>query len=68
MEILKWGQGSGYNLNNILDSKSISDAILNGYLDMIKWLRKVKICCTDATKNGHLKKVEVGKVPSMSLG
>jgi hypothetical protein len=46
----------------------ISDAALNGYLDMIKWLRKVKICCTDATKNGHLKKVEVGKVPSMSLG
>ena len=55
-------------MGDILDTRFISDAALNGYLDMIKWLRKVKICCTDATKNGHLKKVEVGKVPSMSLG
>jgi len=59
LDILKWGEESGYELDNILDKDGIAVAALNGHLEVVKYLRKLGIpwnvgTYSNAAKNGHL--------------
>jgi hypothetical protein len=59
MEVLKWGQDSGYELDDLLGREEIADAALNGHLGVVKYLRLLGIewdkrTCENAAKNGHL--------------
>jgi len=59
LEILKWGEHSGYKLNTILDCDIMVQAALHGHLEVMKYLRQLGISwnertCAMAAKNGHL--------------
>jgi len=59
LDVLKWGEESGYELCNILDGKKIADVALNGHLEVVKYLRNLGISwdedtCSNAAENGHL--------------
>jgi hypothetical protein len=59
LHVLKWGEKSGYELDNILDEDGIADVALHGHLEVVKYLRKLGIswdedACSNAAKNGHL--------------
>ena len=59
LEILKWGQDSGYELDDLLGREEIADAALNEHLGVVKYLRLLGIewdkrTCENAAKNGHL--------------
>ena len=59
LDVLKWGETSGYELDKILDKDEIADAALHGHLEVVKYLRKLGISwdestCSHAAKNGHL--------------
>jgi len=50
LDVLKWGEESGYKLDNILDEDGIADVALNGYLEVVKYLRKLGISWNDGMK------------------
>ena len=59
LDVLKWEEESGYELDKILDEGEIADAALHGHLEVVKYLRKLGIswnedACSNAAKNGHL--------------
>jgi len=59
LNVLEWGETSGYELDNFLDEDGIAVAALNGHLEVVKYLRKLGISwnedtCSNAAKNGHL--------------
>ena len=59
LDVLKWGQDSGYELDNMLDENGIANAVLNRHLEVVKYLRKLGISwnertCSNAAMNGHL--------------
>ena len=59
LEVLKWGQNTGYKLKLILGQKEITNAALNGHFKVVKYLRKLHIrwntrTCEKAAENGHL--------------
>jgi len=59
LAVLKWGEDSGYELDNILDEDGIADVALNGHLEVAKYLRKLGVSCNEdtcsnAAMNGHL--------------
>ena len=59
LDVLKWGEESGYELHKILDNDTIAGAALNGHLEVVKYLRKHSVSwdsrtCSNAAKNGHL--------------
>ena len=63
LELLQWGQDSGYELNNILDNMLNEDAIADtaacGHLEIVKYLRNLGISwdeetCSNAALNGCL--------------
>ena len=53
LDVLKWGEDSGYELDNILDEEAIADAALHGHLEVVKYLRQLGIswnmplCCLE---------------------
>ncbi len=59
LEVLQWGQGSGYELETMLKRDNIANLARNGHLEVVKYLRKLGISwdestCSNAAKNGHL--------------
>ena len=60
LEILKWGEDSGYELKNMLNSDTIIEHVmLNGHLEVVKYLRSLVIpwdrwTCANVALNGHL--------------
>ena len=59
LDVLKWGEESGYELDEILDEDDIADVALNGHLEVVKYMRKLGVSwnedtCSNAAKNGHL--------------
>ena len=57
LDLLKWGEGAGYNLKNMLNEKTVAGAALNGHLAVVKYLRTLCISwdsdtCTNAAENG----------------
>ena len=59
VDVLKWGEDSGYKLNILLDQNTIADVASNGHLEVVKYLRKLGVkwdflTCTFAAENGHL--------------
>jgi hypothetical protein len=59
LEVLKWGQGSGYELESMLDKIDIADAAGNGHLGVVKYLRQLGLLwdedtCESAAFSGHL--------------
>ena len=59
LDVLKWGEKSGYERDEMLDEDVIADAALHGHLEVVKYLRKLGISwdedtCSNAAKNGHL--------------
>ena len=59
LEILKWGEESGYKLNTMLKCRILEDVALNGNLEVVQYLRQLGIpwnmmICSNAAKNGHL--------------
>ena len=61
LEVLKWGQESGYELHTVLfDMHVIGMAAKNGHLEVVRYLRKLGSpwnhwTCSNAAGNGHLK-------------
>ena len=59
LEVLKWGQGSGYELESILDKGDIANVAQNGHLEEVKYLRQLSVLwdedtCESAAYSGHL--------------
>ena len=59
LEVLKWGQGSRYELESMLDKIDIADAAGNGHLGVVKYLRQLGLLwdedtCESAAFSGHL--------------
>ena len=59
LNVLQWGHDLGYDLDEMFDKYTITDAALNGHLEVVKYLRKLGILwnemtCSNAAKNGHL--------------
>jgi len=59
MDVLKWGEESGYELDYILDEDDIADVALNGHLEVVNYLRKLGISwnkdtCSNAAFSGNL--------------
>ena len=59
LDVLKWGNASGYELDQTLGEGDIADAVLHGHLEVVKYLRKLSISwnlytCLQAARNGHL--------------
>jgi len=59
LEVLKWGQGSGYELDTMLEKEGIADLARNRHLEVVKYLRQLGISwderiCTFAATYGHL--------------
>ena len=40
LDVLKWGEKSGYERDEMLDEDVIADAALHGHLEVVKYLRK----------------------------
>ena len=60
LEVLKWGQGSGYELNLCWRRATLQ---MHGHLEVVKYLRKLGIpwdqwTCTNAAGGGHLKSLK----------
>ena len=60
LEILIWGEESGYDLKHLLGERTMSKAALNGHLEVVKYLRQLDILwdrwtCRNAALNCHLK-------------
>ena len=67
LEVLKWGQGSCYELDVMLEKDDIADVALNGHLEVVKYLRQLGISwdeetCTKAVGNGHLELLKWARV------
>ncbi len=63
LEILKWGQDSVYELDDLLEREDIADAALNGHLGVVKYLRLLgsewdRRTCENAAEKGHLEKLK----------
>jgi hypothetical protein len=59
LDILKWGQSTGYKLETMLDWYIFAIAALNGHLEVMQYLRQLSISwdesmCSNAAFNGHL--------------
>ena len=60
MDIMQWGMGSGYDLNETLDNRQVlNNVVRNGHLDAVKFMRKLEMYwdeCTfsAAAKGGNL--------------
>ena len=59
LDVLKWGEKSGHELDEMLDEDKIADTALNGHLEVVTYLRKLgiswdKYTCSSASENGHL--------------
>ena len=59
LDVLKWGDKSGYDLMHLLDEDTIAVAALNGHLEVVQYLRTLGISwnghtCHNAAKNGHI--------------
>jgi len=59
LEVLKWGQSSGYELDTMLEMGDIADVARNGHLEVVKYLRQLGISwdeetCAAAAEGGHL--------------
>jgi hypothetical protein len=59
LEVLKWGQESGYRLDNMLGEISIANAAFDGHIEVVKYLIKLGIpwdglTCVFASVNGHI--------------
>jgi len=60
LDVLKWGHGSGYELETILENGEIADVALNGqHLEVVQYLRTIGIewderTCSHAAEGGHL--------------
>jgi hypothetical protein len=71
LEVLQWGQGSGYELETMLEKDDIADVVWVGHLEVVKYLRQIGISwdeetCTSAAAHGHLellKWVRVNQCP-----
>ena len=66
VEVLIWGEESGYDLKHLLDENTIAPAALNGHLDVVKYLRQLDILwnewtCAYAAWNGHLELLKWAK-------
>ena len=60
LEVLQWGQGSGYELNLCWRRATLQ---MHGHLEVVKYLRKLGIpwdqwTCTNAAGGGHLKSLK----------
>ena len=60
LNVLKWGEESGYELDNFFCEDGIADAALYGHLEVVKYLRMLGISwdertCESAANSGHLK-------------
>ena len=60
LDVLEWGNASGYNLKQLLDEDTVAGAALNGHLEVVQYLRTLGISwnsdtCANAAFNGHLK-------------
>lgn len=58
-DALKWGNYSGYDLDQLLDEDTIAGVASNGHFDVVQYLRRLCISwnsdtCANAVKNGHL--------------
>ena len=40
LDVLKWGEKSGYERDEMLDEDVIADVALHGHLEVVKYLRK----------------------------
>ena len=63
LKVLKWGQDAGYKLKFVLGQNAIANAALNGHLEVVIYLRKLRIrwnakTCENAATNGHLNVVK----------
>ena len=61
LEVLQWGQSSGYELETMLEKEDIAEAAWYGHLveEVVKYLRKLSISwdegtCASTAMNGHL--------------
>jgi hypothetical protein len=67
LEVLKWGQGSGYELESMLDKGDISCVAKNGHLEVVKYLREIGVSwdentCAGAANGGHLELLKWARV------
>jgi hypothetical protein len=59
VEILIWGEESGYDLKHLLDENAMAKAALNGHIEVVKYMRQLDVSwntvtCRNAALNGHL--------------
>jgi len=59
LKILKFGEASGYKLNDILNESGIAHSAENGHLEVVQYLRQLGVewdflTCSFAAENGHL--------------
>ena len=67
LEVLKWGQGSGYELESMLDKGDISCVAKNGHLEVVKYLREIGVSwdentCAGAANGCHLELLKWARV------
>jgi hypothetical protein len=58
LEILKWGQVSGYDLDITLNWNTIQHVASNGHIEVVKYLRLIRIewderTCINAARTGR---------------
>jgi hypothetical protein len=59
LEVLQWGQGSGYKLETMSEKGDIADVAWSRHLEVVKYLRQIGISwdeetCANAAAHGHL--------------
>jgi hypothetical protein len=69
--ILKYGQGSGYELETMLDKSDLSDVAYAGHLEVVKYLRELGLwwdedTCASAAAGGP-QVAEMGQGKPMSM-
>ena len=71
LDVLKWGQGSGYELETMLDKSDLSDVAYAGHLEVVKYLRELGLwwdedTCASAAAGGP-QVAEMGQGKPMSM-
>jgi len=59
LDVLEWGDDSGYDLKHLLNEDTIAGTALNGHLAVVQYLRTLGVSwnsgtCTNAALNGHI--------------
>ena len=67
LEVLEWGQSSGYELETMLEKDDIAEAACARHLEVVKYLRQLSISwekdtCAQAAAKGHLELLKWARV------